>query len=740
MNTQTTHPVGFIRQFELVERVRAYDPHCDENLINRAYVFAMKAHGGQTRKNGDPYFTHPISVAAILTELKADPEAIITALLHDTVEDTEATVEEIEELFGPTVAALVDGVTKLSKYEMKSDASKEAENFRKFVLAMSRDVRVLLVKLADRLHNMRTLHYIDKVEKRERIALETMQIYVPLAGRIGVQKFREELEDLAFKYLNTEGYETIQNNLHILGKETVRSVVLLGQTLREKLENNEIKAEVYSREKRAFSIWRKMQRKGHAFEQLADIYAFRVIVSTVEECYKALGVIHQNFRMIPDEFDDYISTPKPNNYRSIHTAVLAPMDESGIKQRVEVQIRTKEMHESAERGIAAHWRYKDASAQATSARVIEIENAGDYDPYDWARNAVEMLQQGDDADEFLEHAKLELFQDQVFCFTPKGRVISLPAGATSIDFAYALHTDIGNSIVGARINGATSPLRTVLRNGDVVKVLRSDNAQIPDNWENNVVTGRAKAAIKKRIKLLKRIEQTKLGRRIMDSDMNAHGLSISDAAVEGVLDKLGHKTVEDVYTAVGALHIQPRIVREAIYPGAVDLDSDDVGSRMITKKQSIREAVSLEGLTRGVSIKLASCCTPLPGERIIGLPSPDSSIAIHRIDCDSLGTTDVSEEDWLDLKWRPRLDGGFVAPISITVNNRIGALAHVASIMAHYEVDIVDISLINREVKFNEILMDVLIGDAKHLSNVLTGLRASEHVIGADRRYTDIED
>ncbi|MCI5046927.1 MAG: bifunctional (p)ppGpp synthetase/guanosine-3',5'-bis(diphosphate) 3'-pyrophosphohydrolase [Aquisalinus sp.] len=731
------HPVGFIRQYELIERVKTYDPKCNESQINKAYVYSMKAHGGQTRKNGDPYFTHPISVAAILTELKADPETIITALLHDTVEDTDATIEEIEALFGPSVAHLVDGVTKLSQYEMSSEATKEAENFRKFVLAMSRDVRVLLVKLADRLHNMRTLHYIPKEAKRHRIALETMQIYVPLAGRIGVQKFREELEDLSFKYMNPEGYQTIQTNLERLGNDNVRAVVHLGQTLRNSLMAEHITAEVHSREKRPFSIWRKMQRKNQGFDELADIYAFRILVETEEDCYRALGVIHRNFTMIPGEFDDYISVPKPNNYRSIHTAVLAPVDHTQIKQRVEVQIRTKEMHESAERGIAAHWRYKDASSQTDKdhAGVIEITNAGTYDPYDWARNAVEMLQQGETADEFLANAKLELFQDQVFCFTPKGRVIALPSGATPIDFAYALHTEVGESCVGVRINGANRPLRTPLKNGDVVRILRSENAPIPQNWESLVVTGRARSAIRRRIKELKRKEQVTLGRRILESEFSAHGFALTDSSIETVLARLNSKKVKDVYQAVGALKLNPSEVREIVYPGtSASADGEDA-LRPVTTRQKLREAISVEGLTRGVSFRLSQCCSPLPGERIIGLPADDDMVAIHRIDCDSVAATTIAEEKWLDMRWRDNLEGGFVAPISINVNNRIGALAHVSSIMAHYEVDIVDIKLVNREVEFNEIQMDILIRDIRHLGNVLTGLRASEHVIGADRRY-----
>ena len=741
LNSAEKYPVGFIRQFELVERVRAYDPECDEDLLNRAYVFSMRAHGGQTRKNGDPYFTHPLSVAAILTELKADPETIVTALLHDTVEDTDATVAQISELFGPSIAELVDGVTKLSKLEMSSEATKEAENFRKFVLAMSRDVRVLLVKLADRLHNMRTLHYIDNDRKRRRIALETIQIYAPLAGRIGVQTFREELEDLCFKYLNPEGYDSIREGLETLSRDTVRSVVSLAQTIREKLEQKNITAEVYSREKRPSSIWRKMQFKGHAFEELADIYAFRIIVETVGECYRVLGVIHQNFPMIPDEFDDYISTPKPNNYRSIHTAVLAPVDKSGISQRVEIQIRTKEMHETAERGIAAHWRYKDAGTGKAKGkgkrRVIEIETPGQYDPYEWARSAVEMMQQGDDPDEFLELAKMELFHDQVFCFTPKGRVIALPAGATPIDFAWALHTNIGETCVGARINSMTKPLRTPLRNGDVVDILRSDNAPIPRDWESLVVSGRARSGIKRRIKQLKKKDQIDLGLRMLESEFSANGLTYKAGAVSAIASRLGYQSVDDILEAVGGLVLRPGEVRRAAFPG-----TDDLGGKKKPKKKKAgrKEAIPIDGLTRGVTVKLASCCSPLPGERIIGLPTDQGIVSVHKIDCEVLGETEISEEDWLDLSWRPDArEDNYNAPIVLTVNNRMGALAHITGILATYEVDITDIWLRNREVDFNEIVLDIRVRSARHLSNVLTGLRASEHVVSAKRRTIELK-
>ncbi|MGD9800682.1 MAG: bifunctional (p)ppGpp synthetase/guanosine-3',5'-bis(diphosphate) 3'-pyrophosphohydrolase, partial [Parvularculaceae bacterium] len=409
-----------IRQHELVDKIRAYDPHVDENLLNRAYVFSMKAHGGQTRKSGDPYFIHPLAVASILTDLKADPATVATALLHDVVEDTDVTVEDIRKKFGAEIAGLVDGVTKLSQIELKSEASKQAENFRKLVVAMADDVRVLLVKLADRLHNMRTLHFVSDAEKRRKVALETMEIYAPLAGRIGVQRFRDELEDIAFQELSPQAYETIAKRLDDLQRTIVTSVVSLAQTLRTNLAAAGIKAEIHSREKRAYSIWRKMATKNVSFDELADIYAFRVIVETPDECYRALGVIHTTWRMIPTEFDDYISASKPNNYRSIHTAVIGPPRPDGGRQRIEIQIRTREMHETAERGVAAHWQYKDKAAGAGKKDMsVEIIAPGQYDPYETPRKLVEMFQHGEDPEEALRYAKLELFQDQVFCFTPK---------------------------------------------------------------------------------------------------------------------------------------------------------------------------------------------------------------------------------------------------------------------------------------------------------------------------------
>ncbi len=726
-----------VRQHELVERVRAYDPNLDEDMLNRAYVLAMKAHGGQWRQNGDPYFTHPIAVAMILTDLRVDPYAIATALLHDTVEDTDVTIEDIEDKFGQEIAALVDGVTKITKLNLQSTDTAQAENFQKFIAAVSKDPRVLLVKLADRLHNMRTLHFVPKPEKRRKKAQETMEIYVPLAGRMGVQKFREELEDLCFRYLNPEGYETIAKKLEKLGQEAVHEVVAFAQDLRQRLQKHDIKAEVYSREKRPFSIWQKMQRKKIAFDELADIYAFRIIVDDVEDCYRALGVIHSAFSMIPGEFDDYISTPKPNDYQSIHTAVLAAMSQAKDKQRVEIQIRSREMHENAERGIAAHWRYKEVSAHSDQNK-IELGKVGKVGPYEWLRAAFEMLQHGADPSEFLENAKMELFSDQIFCFTPGGRVIALPNGATTMDFAYAVHTELGDSCVGARINGVTKPLRTMLKNGDVIKVLTSSNAPVPDEWQSIVVTGRAKSAITRRIKKLHHEELIKFGKKLIESELSAHALPHTEQAIENAAPRLGlqNAKAKDIYEAVGKLNLSARKVREAAYPGVVD--DDDFKKRRESGQTTFtgqRRPIPLEGLKRGVTVVLSACCSPLPGERIIGLPGDDHQVMVHRMDCDALEETTIPEKDWFDLRWRDELTTAFIARLSLSLNNRRGVLAEVARIFARYDADIINISLRNREVDFTDMVVDIEVIDAKHLANVMAGLRASQNVMQAERRH-----
>ena len=721
-------PPGFIRQFELVDRVRAYDPHVDEHMLNRAYVVAMQAHGDQTRSNGDPYFSHPLAVAAILTELRLDPISVATGLLHDVVEDTDVTIDQIREMFTPEVARLVDGVTKISKRELAADTDGKSENFAKFLLATAKDVRVLLVKLADRLHNMRTLHYL-KPEKRERIARETMEIYAPMAGRIGVHTIKDELEDLSFRHLNPSAYQAIYEGLDRLSHQAVRDVISLAQTLRAGLHASRIDAEVHSREKRPFSIWRKMQRKRVTFEELADIYAFRVIVKSTDECYRALGVIHQNFPMIPGEFDDYISTPKQNGYQSVHTAVIAP-GAYRKGQRVEIQIRSKDMHETAERGVAAHWRYKEASAEQTEGETVEIGRDGKYSAYEWLRGVIETMQSEESKSALLDQAKIDLYQDQVFPFTPRGRVIPLPSGATALDFAYAIHTDVGDQYAGAKINGVKRPNRTALRNGDVVEILRSKQAPIPNGWEGVVVTGAAKSGIRRRIRALEKRDQRELGERIVTSVFAGRDLPYSAKAVADAAPKLGFASVGDLYQSVGRMDVSGRTVLETVFPNL------DVGgqssSQLPVERGGAVSGVSISGVTTGGAIRLATCCSPLPGERIVGVRDEKGGIVAHRIDCEALANAE--DEDWLNLSWSDAEGTHYVASIVLEVNNRTGALGHIGSMLARYGADIVDLKLTHREVDFSEIRFDVAVRDARHLANVLTGLRASDYVVSAERR------
>ncbi|MET0720723.1 MAG: RelA/SpoT family protein, partial [Tardiphaga sp.] len=456
-----------MRQYDLVERVRSYNPNTDEDMLNRAYVYAMVAHGEQTRASGDPYFTHPLEVAAILTDLKLDDATIVAALLHDTIEDTEATRAEIDRLFGAEIGALVEGLTKLKRLELVSREAKQAENLRKLLLAIADDVRVLLIKLADRLHNMRTMEFMPPASRR-RIAEETLDIYAPLAGRMGMQEMREELEELSFKVLDPDAYGVVMARLDSLAERNRNLIGMIESHLSMKLEKNGILARVSGRRKRPFSIWTKMKRKSVGFEQLSDIFGFRVVLKDMEACYRALGVVHTTWPVVPGRFKDYISTPKQNDYRSIHTTVIGPGN-----QRVELQIRTEDMNQIAEYGIAAHAFYKDGKGSPTE--MLQRES----NAFSWLRHTIGILSESTNPEEFLEHTKLELFHDQVFCFTPKGKLIALPRNANVVDFAYAVHTDVGNSAVGCKINGKFAPLSSELQNGDEVEVLTSAAQQAP---------------------------------------------------------------------------------------------------------------------------------------------------------------------------------------------------------------------------------------------------------------------
>ena len=694
-----------LRQYELVDRVLDYDPDADEALLNRAYVFSMQAHGSQKRASGDPYFSHPIEVAGILTDLRLDDETIATAILHDTIEDTVATPEEIARLFGPSVARLVDGVTKLSKIEAQTENERAAENLRKFLLAMSDDIRVLLVKLADRLHNMRTLHHIAKPEKRRRIAKETMDIYAPLAERIGMYEFMREMQTLAFEQLEPEASESINRRLEQLKDGDGNRIAKIASGLKLALSRAGIEADVSGREKHPYSIFRKMSERHISFEQLSDVMAFRAIVPTEADCYHALGIIHQRWPMVPGRFKDYVSTPKRNGYRSLHTSVI-----HADNARIEIQIRTEAMHAQAEFGLAAHWAYKQ-------------KIGGNDHQVSWIRDLVEILDTAESPEELLEHTRMAMYADRIFAFTPKGELIQLPKGATPIDFAYAVHTDLGDQAVGAKINGRVVPLSTVIENGDQVQILRSKGQSPQPHWLNVATTGKALAAIRRHLRHKERVEQETLGRTLYDDIVSRLPAQIAADAAELALKRLKLADEASLMVAIARRTFSDAQVMEALMPGSAGAD---LGHALAPQSS----AISIKGLTPGVAYDLATCCHPVPGDRIVGLRRPDAGIEVHAIDCRvlaELAERTENETDWVDVAWGEKTEGA-VARISVMVKNEPGSLGIVASIIGTHKANIINLRLDTRDTSFHTNEIDVEVHDVQQLMRLMAGLRAADAV------------
>ncbi|CAL78208.1 GTP pyrophosphokinase (ATP:GTP 3'-pyrophosphotransferase) (ppGpp synthetase I) ((P)ppGpp synthetase) [Bradyrhizobium sp. ORS 278] len=724
-----------MRQYDLVERVRSYNPDTNEDLLNRAYVYAMKAHGSQTRASGDPYFTHPLEVAAILTDLKLDDATIVAALLHDTIEDTEATRAEIDRFFGPEIGALVEGLTKLKRLELVSREAKQAENLRKLLLAIADDVRVLLVKLADRLHNMRTLDFVPEASRR-RIAEETLDIYAPLAGRMGMQEMREELEDLSFRTLDPQAYGVVMQRLDALADRNRNLIGEIESQLARKFRDHGLTARVFGRRKRPFSIWTKMERKSIGFEQLSDIFGFRVIMPDLESCYRALGIVHTTWPVVPGRFKDYISTPKQNDYRSIHTTVIGPG-----KQRVELQIRTEDMDQIAELGIAAHAFYKDDIGSPTELLKRE-SNA-----FAWLRHTIGILSESANPEEFLEHTKLELFHDQVFCFTPKGKLIALPRHANVIDFAYAVHTDVGNSAVGCKINGKFAALSSELQNGDEVEVLTSDAQSAPPSaWETLAITGKARAAIRRATRTAVRDQYAGLGRRIVERLFERTKLEYADDKLKGALPRLARASIEDVMAAVGRGEIKASDVARAMYPDYKEERVVRYGAKKTatpaaktaapaTEPARGAFAIPISGLNSGLPVKFAPNGGAVPGDRIVGIVTPGEGITIYPIQSPALKDFEDEPERWLDVRWDvdETTPQRFPARIKVENVNEPGSLAQVATVIAEHDGNIDNISMSRRSPDFTELTIDLEVYDLKHLSAIINQLRAKTIVAKVDR-------
>jgi RelA/SpoT family (p)ppGpp synthetase len=732
-----------MRQVDLTERVKAYNPDSDEALLNRAYVYAMKAHGTQKRASGDPYFSHPIEVAAILTDLKLDDATIAAALLHDTIEDTPATRAEIDEVFGREIGALVEGLTKLKRLDLVSKEAKQAENLRKLLLAIADDVRVLLVKLADRLHNMRTLDFMAP-ESRKRTAEETLEIYAPLAGRIGMHEMREELEDLAFREVYPDATKVITHRLTTLAERNRGLIAEIEQQLATKLASGGILAVVHGRQKRPYSIWRKMERKSVGFEQLSDIFGFRLIVKNIEECYRALGIVHTTWPMVPGRFKDYVSTPKQNDYRSLHTTVIGPG-----KQRVELQIRTREMHEIAEYGIAAHALYKDGHGSPTEVLTRE-SNA-----FAWLRRTIELLAEGSNPEEFLEHTKLELFHDQVFCFSPKGKLIALPRKATAIDFAYAVHTDVGNMAVGCKINGKIAPLVSELQNGDEVEIITTKAQSAPPAaWESIVVTGKARAAIRRATRVAVRTQYAGLGRQIVERLFARAKREYSDEKLQGALPRLARASIEDVMAAVGRGEMKASDVARAMYPDykeervtlapAPKSDSGWFGLKKaiavkfkVPEAPETGEAIPIRGINSDLPVSFAPNGGAVPGDRIVGILNPGEGITIYPIQSPALKAFDENSERWrwLDVRWDvdDKVPERFPAQILVQSVNEPGSLAQITQVIAEHDGNIDNIRMTRRAPDFTDLLIDLEVYDLKHLNGIIAQLRAKPIVSRIER-------
>jgi GTP diphosphokinase / guanosine-3',5'-bis(diphosphate) 3'-diphosphatase len=734
----TTRPAGtrarMMRQYDLVDRVRAYNPDTDEDLLNRAYVYAMRAHGEQTRASGDPYFSHPLEVAAILTNLKLDDATIVAALLHDTIEDTEATRAEIDQIFGHEIGHLVEGLTKLKKLDLVTREAKQAENLRKLLLAIADDVRVLLVKLADRLHNMRTLEFVPAAS-RKRIAEETLDIYAPLAGRMGMQYMREELEDLAFRELDPGAYAVVTERLNGLAERNRNLIGEIESQLLANLAKHHMTAEIRGRRKRAFSIWTKMERKSVGFEQLSDIFGFRVIVDSVEDCYRALGIVHTAWPVVPGRFKDYISTPKQNDYRSIHTTVIGPGN-----QRVELQIRTREMAEIAELGIAAHALYKDGIGSPTELLKRE-SNA-----YAWLRHTIEVLAEGLNPEEFLEHTKLELFHDQVFCFTPKGKLIALPRKANAIDFAYAVHTDVGTSAVGCKINGKFAPLASELQNGDEVEIMTSPAQSAPPAaWEQLAVTGKAKAAIRRATRAAIRDQYAGLGRRIVERLFQRAKMEYADDKLKGALPRLARASIDDVMAAVGRGEMKAADVARAVYPDYKEERVARFAPPGANKKTKVATAVSkaahgqspipVRGINTDLPVRFAPNGGAVPGDRIVGIVTPGEGITIYPIQSPALKDFEDMPQRWLDVRWDvdESTPQRFPARLFVQQVNEPGSLAQVATVIAEHDGNIDHIHMSRRSPDFTELTIDLEVYDLKHLNAIIAQLRAKAVVARVER-------
>ena len=705
-----------LRQFELLEKIKSYDPNIEEKILNRAYVFAMRAHGSQLRASGDPYFSHPVEVAGILADMRFDLNTIITALLHDVVEDTNYKLLDIKKVFGKEISILVDGVTKLSKLEGRSDKFNQAENFRKLLLATSDDIRVLLVKLADRLHNMRTIDFIKDKDKRNRIAKETLEIYAPIAERMGMQEIRAELAELCFKVLEPSVRDTIVKRLDLLRSQDDNILKKTISKLQQLLKSNNIESKVFGREKTPYSIWKKMQVKSVNLSQLSDILAFKIIVKDSYLCYGVLGILHQTYSYVPGRFKDYISTPKPNGYRSLHTTLIGPMN-----RRIEVQIKSQIMDEQADFGVAAHWVYKDK---------VKMK---DGKQYKWIRQILAILDQSSEPEEFLEHTKLQMYNDQVFVFSPKGDLISLPKGAMPLDFAFSLHTDVGSTCMGVKINNSIKPLKTPLKNGDQVEIICDTKNTILPEWLNLSITGKAKACIKRFVHLKEDEEFRILGKNILKNTFKNEKISFNEKNLASIFEKLNINSNEKLYFEIGTGNIIPSDVISAMFPEKKIINKSKkiiLFNKLKIKKEKKKPSIILKGLTSGMSIHYANCCHPIPGDDVVAFTMPGKGLMVHLKVCEELNAKKNSKINFVNVSWdlNEFNKTSFICELNVEIKNEVGSLGELTSVLAGSKSNIRNLKITERNIDFFILNIEIDVMNLEHLNKIIVSLRASKYI------------
>jgi guanosine-3',5'-bis(diphosphate) 3'-pyrophosphohydrolase len=719
-----------LRFNDILEGLTAYNPNADVDLLKKAYVFSAKVHLGQVRLSGEPYLNHPLEVAGILTQLKLDVAGVATGLLHDTVEDTLTTLKEIQENFGEEIAQLVDGVTKISQISLRSSEEHQAENFRKMILAMVKDIRVILIKLADRLHNMRTLKY-HSPEKQAEIAQETLDIYAPLANRLGIDWIKSELEDLAFQYLHPEIHEEIRRKIVKKEKERTRYIEEVKRTLMKKLYENHIEGEVAGRLKQTYSIYLKMKEQNIDFDQVYDITAFRVIVNSIKECYDVLGILHSLWKPIPGKFKDYIGLPKENMYQSLHTTAIGPYGE-----RIEIQIRTYEMHKIAEEGIAAHWKYKEGKA---------LEEAEDK-RFTWLRQLLEWQRDLKDDQEFIESVKVDLFPKEVYIFTPKGSVKQFPIGSTPIDFAYSIHSDIGNHCAGAKVNGKIVPLRYELRNGDTVEILTSPNQKPSKDWLKFVKTSRAKTKIRQWFTAEEREKSIILGKEILEKEFRKYDLQQAKLMKSGELAKVASEfsfqVVEDLIAAVGYGKITANQIIGKILPQEkLEQQKEDLKEgrfkHLIQKiTRAPKDALLIKGIDN-VMVRYAGCCNPVPGDKVVGFITRGRGVTIHTADCQNAMDDDPHRK--VDVEWDSTKEYSYPVRIRIYSEDKKGLLGEISNSISSHEANIKNARVDTTEDKRAISTFEVEIRDLNHLNKVIKALGKIKGVQRVERMRVEAQ-